>query len=727
MQLSALASGFGLRVAGILCAALLVACGGGATSFPDAGPLDATVAQDVWHAERPSLTDSGAVMDVRGRVCSRSADCDDGVECTSDFCASDGRCVSVADSTRCDDHVYCNGVEACDARRGCVRGTPITCDDNFTCTIDRCDEASQACAHSPRDFDGDGDPDIHCNAPQCDAGVPDPPCWRGGDCDDRNPRVSSRLPEICGDGIDNNCDGAIDEAGCVRPSHDTCADALEVSAGGTFTLSLAGALGDYASRCLGGGIPTRDVVAHFTLTTPRDVSITADGGGATVLLQLGTQCGVLERARDCVIGAPGVYRARALPAGEYWITVAATGALVGAGGVSLQVQFADPTPTPANDTCAGAIDIPATGGTFTGTLVDVADDVLTRCGGGTPDVLYRLTLAEPRDVTLHAAGGRTDYLALSLVDACTRMPTTLRCTNGSPADMIVRALPAGTYWVVVEGTRVPSFTLDVTLAAPTAPVAGDTCSNPITLVAGTSTPGTTAGLQSDTPISCYGGASPDLVYRFTLDRTLDVNAIVQGGTSDYYFVAIQRHCGDTATESVCRYGTAGRASARGLDPGEYFLVVRAYRGTDFTVTLQTQAPIAPVTATANDTCATAQPIPSGGGYFLGNTSALHRDYTASCTLGATGTDAVFAYHADTRQRVEFSADGTSFTSVLWVTSGMTCPGSSVPGACLQGGGGAPAVFDVTLDPGDYWVFLAGFNADASGAYALSVIPLPMGP
>ena len=96
-------------------------------------------------------------------------------------------------------------------------------------------------------------------------------------------------------------------------------------------------------------------------------------------------------------------------------------------------------------------------------------------------------------------------------------------------------------------------------------------------------------------------------------------------------------------------------------------------------------------------------------------------------LGATGTDAVFAYHADTRQRVEFSADGTSFTSVLWVTSGMTCPGSSVPGACLQGGGGAPAVFDVTLDPGDYWVFLAGFNADASGAYALSVIPLPMGP
>ena len=33
--------------------------------------------------------------------------------------------------------------------------------------------------------------------------------------------------------------------------------------------------------------------------------------------------------------------------------------------------------------------------------------------------------------------------------------------------------------------------------------------------------------------------------------------------------------------------------------------------------------------------------------------------------------------------------------------------------------------DALLDPGEYWVFVSGFNAEARGAYSLSVLPLPM--
>jgi hypothetical protein len=45
----------------------------------------------------------------------------------------------------------------------------------------------------------------------CD-GDPAPP--QGNDCDDHNPNVSSKAPEICGNGIDDNCNGLIDD-GCV--------------------------------------------------------------------------------------------------------------------------------------------------------------------------------------------------------------------------------------------------------------------------------------------------------------------------------------------------------------------------------------------------------------------------------------------------------------------------------------------------------------------------------
>jgi hypothetical protein len=717
-----------LRLALAVACLALGGCGESPLGFVDAGPLDATLRGDVTYPERPSLIDTGPTVDVRGRACTRSAQCDDGVDCTQDFCADDGRCVSVADPGRCDDRVYCNGVESCDARRGCVRGTPVTCNDNYTCTIDRCDEATRECAHRPRDFDGDGDPDFRCTAYECDAGVPDPPCWRGADCDDANPRVNSRLPEICGDGIDNNCNGEIDAAdrgGCVRPMYDRCDAPLDVSAGGRFTVGLAGALGDYASRCAGNTVPPRDVVLRLRLESPRDVALTADGGGATVLVQLGTRCGDLEGVRDCVVGYPTVYRARALPAGEYFFTIATTSAVVGTGDVAVNVELRDPTPAPANDRCDGAIDLPPGGGSVTGTLVDVNDDVLTSCGGTAPDLVYRLTLTERRDVTLRATGGRTDYLTLSLVDACTRMPRTLRCATGGPAQFSLRDLAAGTYYVVVEGTRTPSFTLESELRPPTMPVPGDACANPITLAPNTTVMGTVSGAQSDVPISCYGGDSRDLVYRFTLDRTLDVNVLLRGGASDFFFLAVQRTCGAASAEVACRYGTVGRLTARGLDPGTYFLVVRPLRGTDFTLTMVATPPLAPVVATGNDTCATAQPIPSGGGFYQGNTAALRRDYTAPCTLGTTSEDAVFRYHSDVRQRVQFSLEGSSFNTVVWLTTGAACPGSSVPQTCFSGEGAAPAVFDTLLEPGDYSLFISGFNAEARGAYSLSVLPLPM--
>jgi hypothetical protein len=59
-------------------------------------------------------------------------------------------------------------------------------------------------APDPTDLDGDGFPAAE-------------------DCDDANPLVGPAAPEIC-DGLDNDCDGEVDEEGCGCASDDDCSD-----------------------------------------------------------------------------------------------------------------------------------------------------------------------------------------------------------------------------------------------------------------------------------------------------------------------------------------------------------------------------------------------------------------------------------------------------------------------------------------------------------------------
>jgi hypothetical protein len=72
----------------------------------------------------------------------------------------------------------------------------------------------------------------------------------GGDCNDDDPQLSPALPEACGDGIDNDCDGAIDEPnteGCVVYYLDADSDG-------------AGIIGD--AQCLCAPTDPYDATAH---------------------------------------------------------------------------------------------------------------------------------------------------------------------------------------------------------------------------------------------------------------------------------------------------------------------------------------------------------------------------------------------------------------------------------------------------------------------------------
>ncbi len=92
--------------------------------------------------------------------CSSSADCEPGETC------QDGRCVARVDSGGGDGGVVGDGGPLC------------------------------------RDDDHDGHSAVAVDCPA------------GDDCDDRNPAVHGGQPELCGDGIDNDCNEGVDEPSC---------------------------------------------------------------------------------------------------------------------------------------------------------------------------------------------------------------------------------------------------------------------------------------------------------------------------------------------------------------------------------------------------------------------------------------------------------------------------------------------------------------------------------
>jgi hypothetical protein len=111
----------------------------------------------------------------------------------------------------------------------CVNGTcldlpPVSCEDNNPCTNDICDPATGMCLHPPSTLDLDGD-GHRAPLPGKVAGEPGS-C--GDDCDDTNANAHPGGVEVC-DGVDNDCNGIVDDGAEFTP----VGDAVKVSEGTT--------------------------------------------------------------------------------------------------------------------------------------------------------------------------------------------------------------------------------------------------------------------------------------------------------------------------------------------------------------------------------------------------------------------------------------------------------------------------------------------------------------
>jgi hypothetical protein len=168
------------------------------------------------HAPSDVACDNGQFCDgaescdlLNGCQAGTAPNCNDGVACTMDVCdeASDA-CVHSPNNAACDDQQFCNGVELCDLVDGCLSGSSPDCGDGVGCTIDSCDEATDSCVHSPNDLGCDDGQ--YCNgAETCD---PVDGCEPGA-------------PPNCDDGVACTLDSC-DEAGdaCVHTPDDQVCD-----------------------------------------------------------------------------------------------------------------------------------------------------------------------------------------------------------------------------------------------------------------------------------------------------------------------------------------------------------------------------------------------------------------------------------------------------------------------------------------------------------------------
>ena len=136
--------------------------------------------------------------------------CDDGDNCTiNDVCTNvNGTMICVGTPLVCDDGLFCNGMETCE-NGFCVSSPPPDCDDSDFCTYDQCNFAQNQCVNSPIPIIGQqcGITDVGI----CEFGVTTCNSTDGSlNC---TGAVFPAPMEICGNGLDDNCNGVVDE-GC---------------------------------------------------------------------------------------------------------------------------------------------------------------------------------------------------------------------------------------------------------------------------------------------------------------------------------------------------------------------------------------------------------------------------------------------------------------------------------------------------------------------------------
>lgn len=721
--------GFWLRATAwtltIASSVVTTACGGGGDSIdPYTRPPTLDAGSDADGATSIVVGDGSAPADPSlGGPCLDDGQCNDSIPCTFDVCdftaggsdgqndsGSVGRCRYTTDDAQCADATFCNGRERCVLGVGCQSGPVETCQDQDSCTIDTCVETSKSCLHAPRDLDGDGDPDQHCVAKH--------------DCDDSDPEVSSLHSEVCGNGKDDNCNGAVDELPCATGAADTCATALAIDAPGTYALSTVAAHDDVPLSCASG----QDVVALVTVPSggnkDLDLWLNASNAAGALDVAIGVQstCGSGATELGCrKANYESRVRVRNVAPGTYAV-IAKTSV---ESALELSVDFLDPTPAATNENCSNPLPI-TVGTSFPVSLIDPAKDLPSRCLSASGELTYSFTLPSASDVRAYVSVLRGAAVpVLGLRDAaCTGASDEVVCHENDTLPLFARALPAGNYVLTVGASSSIDANVTVSASPPSSPDPDESCSSTSTS-SPPSAPNGTLNFDLDAHVDdiqdgCFEG-NPDAAYSLAIAQPSDVLLVARFPPNDVGAVSLD---GSTCTATLaCSVADSpSRVRARNLASGSYRAVVVDRLGRSGSLDTLVRPTAAPVVASSSDACTSnVVVIPPEGGFFTGDTTSAMNDFSSGCDqAGSTGSpDVVMRLDLTAAKRVVLDMQGSTYTTLLSVRSGVQCPGLEDSTTCNVGFGAGRSFLDHEFSAGTYWIIVDGFNGE-SGHFELDV-------
>ncbi len=443
--------GFGGTTCGIgECSRTVAACSGGTPPMCVPG-MPTTEVCNGLDDDCNTLTDDalGSVTCGRGACFRTVAACTGGVPATcvpgtpsAESCNGiDDNCDGVVDdgfgSLSCGTGACSRSVAACTGGTpgSCVPGSPSgeTCngiDDNCNGAVDD-GIATQACgigvcARTAAGCSGG-------SVPACTPGAP-------------------AASETCGNGLDDNCNGSVDEGCCTAPTNSTCATATPYSIGSTIAGDNSCSGSASMSTCGSGG-PGNDVAYSFTATgAPTRYTFTMTGpvGYDTILSIMSSSACTTAESMVCNddFGTVNVSQLTVdPPQGTFYIVADS----YSTGSSPRTFTLTSSSAAVNHDTCTTPVVISANG-RYTGTTAGRVDNYNGTCGlGGSADVVYSLVARTTGTLTIDTIGSGFD----TVLYASTTCGTSTICDDdggGSLTSRISLPVVAGsTYYIIVDG------------------------------------------------------------------------------------------------------------------------------------------------------------------------------------------------------------------------------------------------------------------------------------